>query len=520
MKSVIGNTQNLQTPSMRVKSVRFSVLDSETIVKMGTCEITTSVLNEKQNPRDNSLNDTRMGSCDPRIPCARCHNDWIICNGHTGFLRLPVKVFHVSYVGALLKILRSVCPHCLQLLARPDDLCFARALLLPEDQRFSFLSNHLKTKKRCPHCETLVPMYTQQGLNILRKYHEDKKKNKKLARKNQVEMPSEILLPCEPNLQLDNFPTQDKNPTQDKTTAKDKGIPMPPAEIQSLMRAIDDQTFRTLGLRPHLSHPANFVLDVLLVPPPIIRPSITFGSTQRKRGQDDLTQRLQEIYKLIERLKKPDIKDRDRLLTLLQAQVATYMNKDCSTGKLHMKRRSGRPMKSLTSRLKSKGGRPRRNLNGKRVDFSGRGPISPDPNIAVDEIGVPEHIAKVLTFPEPVHLRNLTHLQSLVDSGRAQSVDVRATGDTIQLQHLRGPPYRLQLGDVVHRFIRNGDIAIVNRAPTLRKLSIMAHKVRISKTHTIGVNECLCPAYAGYTMRKHRKKQEKSTQQNKDSITP
>lgn len=64
--------------------------------------------------------------------------------------------------------------------------------------------------------------------------------------------------------------------------------------------------------------------------------------------------------------------------------------------------KSGRPLKSVKQRLKSKEGRIRGNLMGKRVDFSARAVITPDPNLSIDQVGVPRTIAQNLTFPEIV----------------------------------------------------------------------------------------------------------------------
>lgn len=66
-----------------------------------------------------------------------------------------------------------------------------------------------------------------------------------------------------------------------------------------------------------------------------------------------------------------------------------------------------RPIKSISQRLKGKEGRVRGNLMGKRVDFSARTVISGDPNISIDELGVPWSIALNLTFPETVTAHNL-----------------------------------------------------------------------------------------------------------------
>lgn len=65
-----------------------------------------------------------------------------------------------------------------------------------------------------------------------------------------------------------------------------------------------------------------------------------------------------------------------------------------------------RPLKSISQRIKGKEGRVRGNLMGKRVDFSARTVISGDPNIAIDELGVPWSIALNLTYPEIVSAHN------------------------------------------------------------------------------------------------------------------
>lgn len=62
--------------------------------------------------------------------------------------------------------------------------------------------------------------------------------------------------------------------------------------------------------------------------------------------------------------------------------------------------KSGRPVKAIRSRLKGKEGRLRGNLMGKRVDFSARTVITGDPNIMLDQVGVPRSIAMTLTYPE------------------------------------------------------------------------------------------------------------------------
>lgn len=93
------------------------------------------------------------------------------------------------------------------------------------------------------------------------------------------------------------------------------------------------------------------------------------------------------------------------------------MNNELSGGLPQAKLKSGKPIKSIRERLKGKEGRLRKNLMGKRVDFSARTVVSPDPNLAVDELGVPRSIALGLTFPEVVTPLNIERLKQLVING-------------------------------------------------------------------------------------------------------
>lgn len=81
------------------------------------------------------------------------------------------------------------------------------------------------------------------------------------------------------------------------------------------------------------------------------------------------------------------------------------MDNDISGTATH-KHKTGKPIKAIRARLKGKEGRLRGNLMGKRVDFSARTVITPDPNLRLDQLGVPEEIAKNLTVPEIVTEHN------------------------------------------------------------------------------------------------------------------
>lgn len=151
--------------------------------------------------------------------------------------------------------------------------------------------------------------------------------------------------------------------------------------------------------------------------------------------------------------------------------------------------------------MKGKHGRFRQNLSGKRVDFTGRTVISPDPNCAIDEVIVPIYMAKVLTYPERAHQHNLDKLRSLIRCGPevhpganfVESTD----GNKVLLQYANRKKVadELKIGDVVERHMENGDIVLFNRQPSLHRVSIMAHKARIMPSRTLRFNECVCTPY-------------------------
>eukprot|EP00741_Cyanophora_paradoxa_P024409 tig00022075_g23568.t1 len=158
-------------------------------------------------------------------------------------------------------------------------------------------------------------------------------------------------------------------------------------------------------------------------------------------------------------------------------------------------------VRGFCQRLKGKTGRFRGNLSGKRVDFSGRTVISPDPNLRIDEVGVPIHIAKIMTYPERANQYNMRELRRLIVNGP----DVHPGANFIEFpdggkRMLRYGDRRkvandLKVGDIVERHIRDGDIVLFNRQPSLHKLSIMCHRARVMPWRTLRFNECVCTPY-------------------------
>ena len=143
-------------------------------------------------------------------------------------------------------------------------------------------------------------------------------------------------------------------------------------------------------------------------------------------------------------------------------------------------------IRALAQRLKGKKGRFRGNLSGKRANFTGRTVISPDPNIPIDNVVVPEYMAKILTFPEMVASYNIEKLRKLIINGPdrypgAHYIISKDTQDkfNLSIDNRRKKADELKIGDIVERHIQNGEILLFNRQPSLHRISIMAFKANI-----------------------------------------
>src|SRR3989338_8575104 len=243
--------------------------------------------------------------------------------------------------------------------------------------------------------------------------------------------------------------------------------------------------------------------SVLPIPPVTMRPSITLESGER--SEDDLTHKLGEIVRINQRLFEninagaPEIIIED-LWDLIQYHITTFF--DNSVPQLPPARhRSGQPLKTITERIKSKEGRIRHNLAGKRTNFSARTVISPDPMIKLNEVGVPFVMAKKLTIPERVNEWNIAWLKKLVEMGPDKypgaNYVIRPDGKKKKItdETKEASLEELQPGYTVERHIQDGDIAIFNRQPSLHRMSMMCHRVRVLPGKTFRLNPAVCHPY-------------------------
>ncbi|KAF9618720.1 hypothetical protein IFM89_002415 [Coptis chinensis] len=162
--------------------------------------------------------------------------------------------------------------------------------------------------------------------------------------------------------------------------------------------------------------PEKLIITDVPVPPIPIRPSVIMDGGQSS-NENDATSKLRTIIQANASLRK-DLEclgSAAKCLAdweLLQVEVAQYINSDVRGVPVSMQ--PSRPIQGFVQRLKGKQGRFRGNLSGKRVEYTGRTVISPDPNLKVTEVGIPVLIAQILTYPERVSQHNMEKLRQCV----------------------------------------------------------------------------------------------------------
>ena len=433
-----------------IVGVQFGIANPEDIRKRSVVEVTTDKTYQSNQPISNGVFDARFGVIENGKVCPTCKQTNQHCPGHFGHITLARPVYLYQFFDTVEKLCNLVCLSCSKPFVTGNPELSGLA-------RFKDARDNLKKIDACPNCQT--PAFA------------------KVAKAAGKAATLEGLFP----------------------TPKGGEAP-PPVAIQAelVLRAFQRMTnedCESLGLNPKFARPEWMLCTVLAVPPLTVRPSVVMDD--HNKMEDDLTHKLITIIRANDRVRDKIDKGEsadiiDKHTALLQYEVATYVDNDIK-GLNPSTQRSGRPLRTLKSRFGAKTGRVRGNLMGKRVDFSARSVITPDANIDLDELGVPEEIAVNLTFPETVNVYNRERLLANVRNGPnkhpgAKSVYLKQEKTTFRLNYVNPDTIDLKEGDVVHRHLIDGDIVLFNRQPSLHKASMMAHRVRVLPGSTFRLN--------------------------------
>jgi DNA-directed RNA polymerase subunit A' len=445
----------------KINKIGFGMQSPDFVEKTSSAKIVTAELYEKEGyPVDGGLMDVRLGVIDPGLRCKTCGGKLKECMGHFGHIELARPVVHISYATIIYNLLKSTCKECNRLLMDEKKYTFHKermdkAIKAKNNEKIRKIAKEVLIKsrliKKCPHCQ-------EKQVTV------------------KIEKP---------------------------TTYVEGDKRISPIEVRARLEKIPDKDLELLGFNPKSSKPEWGILRLLPIPPVTMRPSITLESGER--SEDDLTHKLGDIVRINQRLFEninagaPEMIIED-LWDLLQYHITTYLDNSVSSVP-PARHRSGQELKTLTERIKSKEGRFRHNLAGKRVNFAARTVISPDPCINFNEVGIPESVAIELTVPERVTDWNKKWLIKAIKNGPKKYPGAnyiiwpdgkkkKITEETME-QILE----ELAPGFKVERHLVDGDVSLFNRQPSLHRMSLMCHKIKVLPGRSFRLNPSVCNPY-------------------------
>ena len=428
-----------------LKKVTFDVWTKAEILAESVCEVTSSkrtVENGAFTNVENSLRDPRMGPVDRLSVCATCGKKTGECNGHFGHITLTRAVYHIHFLRPVVQWLRAICHNCGEVLLKSIDFPTTK-------KRVHLMSHIMKTTNvhtKCPKCGIKAPKYAWS------------KEKQEIVRNNKVYNVTDV----------------------------QEHLELIPASLLKLLNVV---------------HPIHMILEVLPVPPPTVRPAILMGGTL-VRGEDDLTYRLLQILRINQKLKRMIDEARPQHVvkttrTAHQIAVSAYIDHKKGVGSSKSKEFS-KEYTSLSQRLKSKEGRVRGNLMGKRCDFTARTVITGDDTLKMTEVGIPAKIAQTLTVPVRVTDYNKAVLTTQLREAKSPiQYLTNPNGDRYDLKFANKFSFELDVGWTVERHLQDGDIVLFNRQPTLHRGSLMAHTAKIAHPSqlTFTMNLSCTPPY-------------------------
>jgi DNA-directed RNA polymerase III subunit RPC1 len=499
--------------------------------------------------------DARLGVSDFAQECETCGNKLDDCIGHFGYVDLVLPVFHIGYFRAVKSILDKICKRCGRVLV--PDLEYAtllREVRAGGGRRRRAMARVDEIAGKASHCGRCGALNgSVKKMNALVLIHDTAALDKAqdiFAETTECEMRAQEVEEARrihtsvdfANAGLDE--AEEGAPSEWTTGTTTSGgagshatslkallaqVPdrykaavsehkelaqmlhkasndLTPLHVRSLLASMPDEDCLLLGLDPVNARPEHLVTQYVLAPPVCVRPSVRMDPPQGT-NEDDVTMKLSEIVQLnnvIERniASGSDVQALKEAWEHLQLQYAMLINSDLPGMK--EVQQSRKQVRGFCQRLKGKGGRFRGNLSGKRVDFSSRTVISPDPNLAIDQVAVPQFVAMVLTYSERVTEVNKERMKALVRAGGENypganfvHLVVSDNGAKRLLKYANRDKVanRLAVGDIVERHLCDGDVVLFNRQPSLHRVSIMAMRARVLPGRTFRFNECVCAPF-------------------------
>jgi len=480
-------TYNHSADITQIEKIEFCVFGNPEVKRYSVIKdslgITLDIAYENGEPKQGGLIDKRLGVTDYNMICDTCGCTTNDCPGHFGHTELAEEVFHFGYLDIAKNVANCICLSCSKVLITKNKEEVIELLSNSyKKTRFAKFKKLTANVKFCQNCGKPVG-----------------KISKEITKAGSIQLMVTYMVDVKQE-GLDNQPIS--NSASNIASKKKKNVEiLTPNRLYSIFKNIDDNDCRLMGFDPTKNRPEYFIIKYFPIPPVAIRPSVRLEMLSSGTSEDGLTSKLADIIKDNGRLRKQkdktlitgeESKYNQDYLQLLQYDIATYYDNESTLPKSEQK--GAKASKSVSERLKGKGGRIRGNLMGKRVDYSARTVITSDPNLGLDELGVPIKIAMNITFPEVVTPFNIDRLSKLVRNGRDvypganfvlpfHSLEL-GKKSKIDLRY-RKKSVKLHYGDVVERHIVDGDPVLFNRQPSLHKMSMMCHRIKVIKDESL-----------------------------------
>ncbi|CAM0885434.1 unnamed protein product [Alopecurus aequalis] len=434
-----------------ITSIRLVVASNEEIVKAQPMKEEFPLTHPSQLAGNPALGlPLQLGSCDS---CGAA--DLAKCEGHFGFIKLPVSVYHPSHIDELTKILNMICFSCLHF-----KNC-KKKKNAGKETNFS----------ACAHCQDLPPLHVAK------------------VKKTNGSISLELRVPAREELEegfwsfLDEFGFQTKGSAHRRRLFSE--------EVQKIMTKIPQETRRQLAVRGYIPQD-GFVLSNLSVPPNCLRASNVLDEALLC-SPDASTSLLKKVLRKVHeinssRVGPPTFQEHEVEADDLQAAIADYINltgsakgpQDVTFGSQPAAKQWQQKMKSL--------------VISKSSSFSCRGVITGDPYIPLNIVGLPDEIARRMSVQEHVTDHNIAQLQGMMDRGFCLTYEdadsVRYSLDVVAKANKKR--IILKVRETVDRRIVDGDIVFLNRPPSTDKHSVQALYVRVHAGHTIKINPLIC----------------------------
>ncbi|TQD75003.1 hypothetical protein C1H46_039471 [Malus baccata] len=475
---------------LRIEKWKFSAMSDKEIRKMAEVQIFKGqYYDSNRKPIEGGLLDPRLGPANRSSgACATCGGTTKDCPGHFGYLVLALPVFNVGYLSTIVDILKCICKLC-------------SGILLEEGMRIEFLK-----KMRRPKME---PMKKSELMKVIVKKCNSLTTNNRPVKcskcgfiNGSVKKAVGVLGIIHDRSKfigvMDDFRSAISHTKESKASFNPATHNLNPARVFSLFKRMVDEDCELLYLS---DRPENLIMTNIAVPPIPIRPSVIVDGSQS--NENDITERLKRIIQSNSSLRQDLIEASSAAKCLasweiLQVEVAQYINSDVRGVPFSMQ--TSKPLAGFVQRLKGKGGRFRGNLSGKRVEYTGRTVISPDPNLKITEVGIPIKMATILTYPERVSHHNIEKLRQCVSNGPDKYPGARVLRNSdgtewVLKVNRKSIADSLKYGDIVERHLEDGDVVLFNRQPSLHRMSLMCHRAKIMPWRTLRFNESVCNPY-------------------------